>query len=463
MWKRTLLALVVSWLLALSVVGAQPAVIQTALADLNTRLGTALTLDQLDNWSWSQEMFNDASLGCPQPDQVYAQVVTRGYTFIFTYAGMIYDYRADEQGNVFFCSSSTGPATPIPPTPTMIVRTPTGALITPATAEDVAELERITTEPGTLGGALTWTATGGLIAVAAGSSVDAPTAGAVLLYNALDLTAEPERVELNSPVMTLTSAVLEGRPYIVAGTLEGIVVQFPVAPTGDDALVMTPLEGVASVNQVAVSPDFGYIAAAYGDLFAPVVAGSNLAAVWDASMGAPLRSFEHEYPVGAVAFSNDSATLATGDAQGFVRLWDISAGTMIAEYRLHAEAIRALAFSPDGLLIASGSMDGSAQIVEIADGSLIGTFDNTTDDAVLTLAFTMDGTLLATGGGNPNAVTRDNSIRLWNIATLEVVGGLLGHDAAVGSFAFSPDGTRIISVGDDDTLRMWGAADDGAG
>jgi len=45
----------------------------------------------------------DSSLGCPQPDTLYAQVVTRGYVVLIESAGEEIEYHSDERGNIVRC------------------------------------------------------------------------------------------------------------------------------------------------------------------------------------------------------------------------------------------------------------------------------------------------------------------------------------------------------------------------
>jgi len=79
-----------------------PDSINNALADMSRRVGQSVTLNSLSRWSWSDDIFNDASLGCPQSGQVYAQITQRAYTFLLTYQGVTFDYRAARDGSIFF-------------------------------------------------------------------------------------------------------------------------------------------------------------------------------------------------------------------------------------------------------------------------------------------------------------------------------------------------------------------------
>ena len=48
-----------------------------------------------------------------------------------------------------------------------------------------------------------------------------------------------------------------------------------------------------------------------------------------------------------------------------------------------------------------------------------------------------------------------NTVKLWDYPTLNKVAELEGHQARILSMAMSPDGTRVVSAGGDETLRFW--------
>lgn len=105
-----------------------PQVVNQAVADLSGRVGVQLTLNDIWQWQWSGDVYPDASMGCPQPGQTYAQVMTGGFQFLLTYGQTTYDYRVSDDGtNVILCQTypvGTAPDLDIPLDPDAIVQPP---------------------------------------------------------------------------------------------------------------------------------------------------------------------------------------------------------------------------------------------------------------------------------------------------------------------------------------------------
>jgi hypothetical protein len=66
-----------------------------------THLGVGA--DQLQLTQVQAQQWPDASLGCPEPGQLYSQVVTPGFLVIIISGGHQLEYHTDMRGRVTLC------------------------------------------------------------------------------------------------------------------------------------------------------------------------------------------------------------------------------------------------------------------------------------------------------------------------------------------------------------------------
>jgi serine/threonine protein kinase len=71
--------------------------------------------------------------------------------------------------------------------------------------------------------------------------------------------------------------------------------------------------------------------------------------------------------------------------------------------------------------------------------------------AVISVAFSPDGQRLA-------SASQDQTVKIWDSATGKELFALKGHAGLVRSVAFSPDGQRLASGSDDQTVKIWDSA-----
>jgi hypothetical protein len=53
-------------------------------------------------------VWNDGSLGCPEPGMMYTQALVNGYWVVINAAGQTYDFRVDAYGRFQLCPAGRG-------------------------------------------------------------------------------------------------------------------------------------------------------------------------------------------------------------------------------------------------------------------------------------------------------------------------------------------------------------------
>ncbi len=174
----------------------------------------------------------------------------------------------------------------------------------------------------------------------------------------------------------------------------------------------------------------------------------------------------HSHAVKSVVFSPDGQILASGSWDKTVKLWNVNTGKEICTLTGHQLQVTSVAFSPQGQMLASASFDRTICLWQLPTTEVLLKYKEDTEEfrnrpdctlvgnlsghawAVLTVAFSPDGKILATGSD-------DNTIKLWEVNTGQVITTLLGHSWSVVAVTFTADGTMLISASRDRTVKLW--------
>jgi WD40 repeat protein len=181
------------------------------------------------------------------------------------------------------------------------------------------------------------------------------------------------------------------------------------------------------------------------------------ARTWEARTGRILHTNEFPHKVDTTVLSADGATAASFRS-GWVYLWNPAAGPeTIRRAEANMDPPACFVFSPDQVVLAGGNNEeGRILLWDIGSGRLRRELEllappqtkaGGRSQGALCLGFSPDGKFLAGG-------TRDEDVRVWNVATGRMRYLLQPH-AAVKALRFSADGKFLATAGNDRMIRLW--------
>lgn len=193
---------------------------------------------------------------------------------------------------------------------------------------------------------------------------------------------------------------------------------------------------------------FGSFSVVFAPDSASVFSYGGDAKQWRASDTNLLRTFSvPNKEIGAIALSPDGTRLVTS-APGAYRMWRVSDGAVL--YAFNANYRPALAFSPRGDFIADGDPDHSTVVFLPVSGESIGNgigYEDIHSGGVNAVTFSPDGSLLLSGGN-------DSTAKLLRVADGVVIQSF-PHRLYVKCVAFSPNGRVIATGADGADVRLW--------
>ncbi|HWA08059.1 MAG TPA: TIR domain-containing protein [Opitutaceae bacterium] len=213
-----------------------------------------------------------------------------------------------------------------------------------------------------------------------------------------------------------------------------------------------PLHHELVVWSAAFSPDGKQVATTSWD---------KTARLWNVADGrSSVPALRLDAEVLAAQFSPDGSRLLTVSSANTVRLWDVASGLPLSAPMKMTEA-KAKSFSQDlvrellGINIGSARFDADGRRVWFITGERIERWDPLGLPSLShTFAVNPFSSVEASPSGNRIVTTSDNlTAQIWDGATGAALSPVLQQAGDIHRIAFSPDGTRLLTIGDNIQLR----------
>lgn len=175
--------------------------------------------------------------------------------------------------------------------------------------------------------------------------------------------------------------------------------------------------------------------------------------LWDLTSGRELwrvRAGEGSHPVTAVWLSADASTAATQSYGGNVMIWDARTGDLRLRLGRHGSLYR---LSPDGKWALTRRDDDTIQLWDTTNGACQWELHGV--NGAVPASISADSKTMAMARSGETGARAWENIGIWDLTTGEEKCTLTGHTGRVRSLSWSSDGQRLLSGGNDGTVRLW--------
>ena len=212
------------------------------------------------------------------------------------------------------------------------------------------------------------------------------------------------------------------------------------AITGEQLFV---LEGFSkAISQIKFSPE--------GKFLAVVEYYGSIVRLWDMSNGNQINQFRGSGAhITSMDFSKDGNLFVIGSGNNFIRFMDVKTGKEIQTLNSQNCSNYGLKFSDNGKKLVSGVYSGKIICLWDVDSmKRLHVLEGHTGE-IYDAQFSSDGLILASSSW-------DKSVRLWSVETGRELKILEGHTNSVSGVQFLSNGKLLLSRGWDGTIRLWG-------
>ncbi|KAI8967920.1 hypothetical protein BDF20DRAFT_897849 [Mycotypha africana] len=176
--------------------------------------------------------------------------------------------------------------------------------------------------------------------------------------------------------------------------------------------------------------------------------------IWDNNSKEAVHTFENDYQVTSVCFSEAGDMVYSGGIDNEIKVWDLRKNQLAYTMKGHMDTVTGLSLSPDGSYLLSNAMDNTVRMwdvkpfapadrcVKIFEGAPHGFEKN-----LIKPCWSTDGSQIACGSA-------DRTVVIWKVDSRKILYKLPGHKGCVNDVDWHPKEPIVMSASTDKTLFL---------
>lgn len=162
----------------------------------------------------------------------------------------------------------------------------------------------------------------------------------------------------------------------------------------------------------------------------------------------------HTKPVFDIKTVSSKNELLVASEDGTVSVWNLNTFELLHVIQISNDTVRCITINIVNQQVAFGCRDNTVKIYDLVDYSYITTLDDSVGHnmAVFSAQYSPNGDYLVTG-------SRDAQVKIWNCIDYTLMQNIPAHLFAVNSIAFHPTQPYFATASMDKSIKIWGADD----
>uniref|UniRef100_A0A7S1SP09 Anaphase-promoting complex subunit 4 WD40 domain-containing protein n=1 Tax=Tetraselmis chuii TaxID=63592 RepID=A0A7S1SP09_9CHLO len=187
-----------------------------------------------------------------------------------------------------------------------------------------------------------------------------------------------------------------------------------------------------------------------------LVTGSDdgTAKLWDLRVKRSVRTFNENYQVLSVAFSDGGDAIYAAGIENIIKVWDLRKEEVVMSLKGHSDTVTGMRLSPDGTHLLSNSMDNTLRIWDMRPYApeqrctkVLTGHQHTFEKNLLKCDWSPNGKKVTAGSG-------DKMVCIWDVDSCRLEYRLPGHTGSVNEAVFHPTEPIIGSCGSDKEIFL---------